>query len=55
VLMQIANPKGGSGKDLEAVQAEIDKSCKRINDQFGRPGYTPVIFENRTLCPYLAW
>jgi trehalose 6-phosphate synthase/phosphatase len=49
VLMQIANPKGGSGKDLEAVQAEIDKSCKRINDQFGRPGYTPIIFENRTL------
>ncbi|GJN17778.1 hypothetical protein PR202_gb04876 [Eleusine coracana subsp. coracana] len=49
VLMQIANPKGGTGKDLEEVQADIDESCRRINNQFGRPGYTPVILENRIL------
>lgn len=49
VLVQIANPKGGSGKDLEEIQAEIDESCRRINGQFGRPGYNPVELVNRTL------
>ncbi|CAN1230191.1 Probable alpha,alpha-trehalose-phosphate synthase [UDP-forming] 7 [Linum grandiflorum] len=44
VLVQIANPARGRGKDLEEVQAEIQESCKRINETFGRPGYEPVIF-----------
>ncbi|CAN1847384.1 Probable alpha,alpha-trehalose-phosphate synthase [UDP-forming] 7 [Linum perenne] len=47
VLVQIANPARGSGKDLEDVQAEIQESCKRINETFGRPGYEPVIFIDR--------
>ncbi|KAG8077804.1 hypothetical protein GUJ93_ZPchr0007g4241 [Zizania palustris] len=49
VLVQITNPRGGSGKDLEEIQAEIDESCKRINGQFGRPGYIPVVLVNRAL------
>ncbi|CAI0560687.1 unnamed protein product [Linum tenue] len=47
VLVQIANPARGSGKDLEEVQAEIQESCKRINETFGRPGYEPVVFIDR--------
>ncbi|CAN1809194.1 Probable alpha,alpha-trehalose-phosphate synthase [UDP-forming] 7 [Linum perenne] len=47
VLVQIANPARGRGKDLEEVQAEIQESCKRINETFGRPGYEPVIFVDR--------
>jgi len=49
VLVQIANPKGGSRKELEELQAKIEQSCKRINDQFGRPGYSPVVLVNRAL------
>ncbi|XP_062206751.1 probable alpha,alpha-trehalose-phosphate synthase [UDP-forming] 7 isoform X1 [Phragmites australis] len=49
VLVQISNPKAGSGKDLEDLQAEIEEGCGRINDQFGRPGYSPVMLVNRTL------
>nr|QGA88728.1 TPS4 [Betula platyphylla] len=47
VLVQIANPARGSGKDLEEIQAEIQASCKRINKNFGRPGYEPVVFIDR--------
>lgn len=49
VLVQIANPRGGGGKDLEEIQAEIDESCRRINAQFSRPGYVPVVIINRAL------
>ncbi|GAY34803.1 hypothetical protein CUMW_013430 [Citrus unshiu] len=44
VLVQIANPARGRGKDLEEIQAEIHATCKRINETFGRPGYEPVVF-----------
>ncbi|XP_047310061.1 probable alpha,alpha-trehalose-phosphate synthase [UDP-forming] 7 [Impatiens glandulifera] len=44
VLVQIANPARGSGKDLEEIQAEIKASCKRINETFGSPGYEPIVF-----------
>ncbi|KAF5198666.1 Trehalose-6-phosphate synthase [Thalictrum thalictroides] len=40
VLVQIANPARGRGRDLD----EIQTSCKRINDQFGKPGYEPIVF-----------
>uniref|UniRef100_A0A2P2M7H1 alpha,alpha-trehalose-phosphate synthase (UDP-forming) n=1 Tax=Rhizophora mucronata TaxID=61149 RepID=A0A2P2M7H1_RHIMU len=49
VLVQIANPARGKGKDLEEVQGEIDASCRRINKTFGRPGYEPVIFIDRPM------
>ncbi|KAM3255592.1 hypothetical protein ACQJBY_048674 [Aegilops geniculata] len=49
VLVQIANPRGGSGKDVQGLKAEIEESCTRINEQFGRSGYSPVELVNRTL------
>lgn len=47
VLVQIANPARGKGIGLEQVQVEIRESCKRINEEFGKPGYEPVIFIDR--------
>ncbi|KAK1298575.1 putative alpha,alpha-trehalose-phosphate synthase [UDP-forming] 7 [Acorus calamus] len=44
VLVQIANPARGQGRDLEEIQREIQLSCKRINETFGQPGYEPVVY-----------
>ncbi|KAM7497969.1 hypothetical protein LguiA_022383 [Lonicera macranthoides] len=44
VLVQIANPARGKGIDLEEIQAEIQESCNRINEKFGKPGYKPIVF-----------
>ncbi|OIV94141.1 hypothetical protein TanjilG_31566 [Lupinus angustifolius] len=43
VLVQIANPARGKGKDVKEVQAETKATVKRINETFGKPGYDPVI------------
>ncbi|KAF7808581.1 alpha,alpha-trehalose-phosphate synthase [UDP-forming] 6 [Senna tora] len=43
VLVQIANPARGRGKDVKEVQAETKATVKRINETFGKPGYDPVI------------
>ncbi|PHT90278.1 Alpha,alpha-trehalose-phosphate synthase [UDP-forming] 6 [Capsicum annuum] len=47
VLVQIANPARGKGKDIEEIQEEIQTSIKRINDKFRQPGYEPVVFIDR--------
>lgn len=47
VLVQIANPARGKGKELEEIQAEMQATRKRINDTFGSPGYEPVVFIDR--------
>ncbi|KAL5707397.1 hypothetical protein ACHQM5_018301 [Ranunculus cassubicifolius] len=44
VMVQIANPARGRGRDLDEIQAEIHASCKRINEQFGNPGYEPIVY-----------
>ncbi|XP_077226678.1 trehalose-phosphatase/synthase 7 [Tasmannia lanceolata] len=49
VLVQIANPARGRGRDLEQIQTEIKASCNRINEEFGRPGYEPVVFIDRPI------
>ncbi|MBA0627495.1 hypothetical protein Godav_005004 [Gossypium davidsonii] len=49
VLVQITNPARGRGKDLEDTQAEIQASCKRINEMFGKPGYEPIVFIDRPI------
>lgn len=49
VLVQIANPPRGKGRDLEEIQDEVRTSCKRINEAFGRPGYQPVIFIDKSI------
>ncbi|OIW21991.1 hypothetical protein TanjilG_27441 [Lupinus angustifolius] len=43
VLVQIANPARGRGKDVQEVQSETYATANRINETFGRPGYTPVV------------
>ncbi|KAE9589412.1 hypothetical protein Lal_00000509 [Lupinus albus] len=43
VLVQIANPARGRGKDVQEAQSETYAMVKRINDTFRRPGYTPVV------------
>uniref|UniRef100_A0A151S5E4 Alpha,alpha-trehalose-phosphate synthase [UDP-forming] 6 n=1 Tax=Cajanus cajan TaxID=3821 RepID=A0A151S5E4_CAJCA len=43
VLVQIANPARGRGKDVKEIQAETKATVKRINETFGKPGYNPVI------------
>lgn len=47
VLVQIANPARGKGIGLEEIQAEVKESCKKINEEFGKPGYEPIIFIDR--------
>ncbi|KAJ0989937.1 hypothetical protein J5N97_008293 [Dioscorea zingiberensis] len=43
VLVQIANPARGRGRDVKEVQSETYSAAKRINDTFRRPGYEPVV------------
>ncbi|KAK8950262.1 Alpha,alpha-trehalose-phosphate synthase [UDP-forming] 5 [Platanthera guangdongensis] len=43
VLVQIANPARGRGRDVHEVQTESYSTAKRINETFGSPGYEPVI------------
>lgn len=43
VLVQIANPARGRGKDVQEVQSETHATVRRINETFGRPGYHPVV------------
>ncbi|KAK1577422.1 hypothetical protein Q3G72_021634 [Acer saccharum] len=43
VLVQIANPARGRGRDVREVQSETHATVRRINEAFGRPGYAPVV------------
>lgn len=43
VLVQIANPARGRGRDVQEVQCETYATVKRINETFGNEGYDPVI------------
>ncbi|KAH8513872.1 hypothetical protein H0E87_006934 [Populus deltoides] len=43
VLVQIANPARGRGRDVQEVQSETKAAVRRINETFGSPGYTPVV------------
>ncbi|XP_050275554.1 alpha,alpha-trehalose-phosphate synthase [UDP-forming] 6-like [Quercus robur] len=49
VLVQIANPARGRGKDVKEVQAETSSTVKRINETFGKPGYNPVVLIDEPL------
>lgn len=52
VLVQIANPARGRGKDVKEVQAETKATAKRINETYGKPGYDPVILIEEPLMFY---
>ncbi|KAL2466665.1 hypothetical protein Adt_42516 [Abeliophyllum distichum] len=47
VLVQICNPARGKGIDLVEIKGEIEESCHRINKEFGKPGYDPIVFIHR--------
>ncbi|KAG6483545.1 hypothetical protein ZIOFF_060193 [Zingiber officinale] len=49
ILIQIANPARGHGRDLNEIEGEIKESRDRINSAFSSDGYTPVIFIDRTV------
>lgn len=49
VLVQIANPARGRGKDVQEVQAETYSTAERINTKFGTQGYEPVILIDTSL------
>ncbi|KAK4770166.1 hypothetical protein SAY87_030698 [Trapa incisa] len=44
VLVQIVNPARGRGVNIDEINVEIQESCKRINEEFGQPGYQPIVF-----------
>ncbi|KAG1354253.1 alpha,alpha-trehalose-phosphate synthase [UDP-forming] 5 [Cocos nucifera] len=49
VLVQIANPARGRGRDVQEVQSETASTARRINETFGRLGYQPVILIDHPL------
>ncbi|XP_073020400.1 alpha,alpha-trehalose-phosphate synthase [UDP-forming] 5-like [Primulina eburnea] len=49
VLVQIANPARGRGRDVQEVQSETYATVTRINDCFGEPGYEPVVLIDMSL------
>ncbi|CAA7408590.1 unnamed protein product [Spirodela intermedia] len=49
VMVQIANPPRGRGRDLDEIQAEIKESCQRINSAYGRDDYQPVVYIDRVI------
>ncbi|CAL5359582.1 hypothetical protein CsSME_00049777 [Camellia sinensis var. sinensis] len=49
VLIQIANPARGRGRDVQEVQSETYATVSRINRDFRRPGYDPVVLIDTTL------
>ncbi|KAI0499038.1 hypothetical protein KFK09_019938 [Dendrobium nobile] len=49
VLVQIANPARGRGKDVKEVQAETFSIVQRINDTYGNSNYKPVILIDKPL------
>ncbi|KAL2937451.1 putative alpha alpha-trehalose-phosphate synthase [UDP-forming] 7 [Bienertia sinuspersici] len=47
VLVQIVNPVRSRGSNVEEMLSEIEHICQRINKEFGKPGYEPVVLIHR--------
>ncbi|XP_073115131.1 probable alpha,alpha-trehalose-phosphate synthase [UDP-forming] 7 isoform X2 [Elaeis guineensis] len=47
VLIQVANPSRGTGRDLDLMEGEIREICWRINEEFGNDEYEPVVLVDR--------
>ncbi|XP_024517259.1 alpha,alpha-trehalose-phosphate synthase [UDP-forming] 5-like [Selaginella moellendorffii] len=47
VLIQIANPARGRGKDVVEIQQEAYAVARRVNDTFGWEGYQPIVLLER--------
>ena len=51
VLVQIANPARGRGKDVQELQLEAESAVARINETYGFDGYSPVILIEERAIP----
>ncbi|XP_047089892.1 alpha,alpha-trehalose-phosphate synthase [UDP-forming] 6-like [Lolium rigidum] len=49
VLVQVANPARGRGKNVAGVQEETYAMVQRINEAYGAPGYEPVVLIDQPL------
>ncbi|KAH7428543.1 hypothetical protein KP509_09G006300 [Ceratopteris richardii] len=49
VMVQVANPARGRGKDVEEMRAEVYSAVERINQEFGDGNYKPIILLERSL------
>ncbi|XP_008775639.2 alpha,alpha-trehalose-phosphate synthase [UDP-forming] 6-like [Phoenix dactylifera] len=49
VLVQIANPARGRGRDVREVQEATQATARRINEAYGADGYEPVILIDKPL------
>lgn len=49
VLVQIVNPARSTGKDVQETKSETYEITNRINRNYGRPGYQPVILIERPM------
>lgn len=47
VMVQIANPARGKGKDVAEVQTEVYTTVERVNQRFGCEGYEPIMLLER--------
>eukprot|EP00897_Mesotaenium_endlicherianum_P000952 jgi/Mesen1/10858/ME000093S10382 len=47
VLVQIANPARGKGKDVTEVQEEAYAITRRVNEEFGSETYQPIVLLER--------
>ncbi|XP_062105829.1 probable alpha,alpha-trehalose-phosphate synthase [UDP-forming] 7 [Humulus lupulus] len=47
VLIQILNPARGKGLNVGHILEEMQETIRRINDEYGQPGYEPIVLINR--------
>ncbi|XP_030938865.1 probable alpha,alpha-trehalose-phosphate synthase [UDP-forming] 9 [Quercus lobata] len=52
VMVQIINPARSTGKDVQEAKRETYMTTRRINEDFGFPGYEPVILIDRKVPTY---
>ncbi|KAJ4712298.1 putative Trehalose-6-phosphate synthase [Melia azedarach] len=52
VLVQIVNPARSMGKDVQEAKKETYMITKRINEEYGFPGYAPVVLIDRPVPLY---
>ncbi|KAL5973921.1 putative alpha,alpha-trehalose-phosphate synthase [UDP-forming] 9 [Asimina triloba] len=47
VLVQITNPARSQGTDIQDVENETRAMAKKVNEEFGFPGYDPIVLIDR--------
>lgn len=52
VMIQIANPARGTGKDIEEAQNEAHSIAERVNEEFGNEHYKPIVLLERPVSLY---